>query len=138
MKRTESAEVRFSSGKAVEPNIYRSKYAAVHRLYSRVKGGGDERGGGTESADPRNFSAKSVDAAIERSAVRLQLCFESVICTIVLPKSESITFIGSANPLKLLFKSAIRTKFLPKSADPQTLSPSPVNYFKLGQVQTHT
>ena len=56
MKRTESAEVRFSSGKAVEPNIYRSKYAAVHRLYSRVKGGGGMKGGGGQNPPIRAIS----------------------------------------------------------------------------------
>ena len=91
----------------------------------RYMGGGGGMKGGTGFADPRNFIAKSVDAAIERSAVRLQLCFESVIRTIFLPKSESITFIGTADPLKLLLKSAIRMKFWAKSADPPTLSPSP-------------
>ena len=55
----------------------------------------------------------------------LELYFESVIRTLFLAISESIRFIGSADPLKLLLKSAIRRKFLAKSADPQTLSPSP-------------
>ena len=101
-----------------------------HRLHcctctSLFSGGVKGGGGGAGSADPRNFSAKSIDVAIKRSAVRLQLCFESVIRTIFLPKSESITFIGYADQLKLLLKSAIRTKILAKSADPQTLSPSP-------------
>ena len=80
--------------------------------------------GGTGSADPHNVSAKSVDAAIERSALRLQLCFESVIRTMFLPKSESTTFIGSADPLKLLLKPAIRAEIftqIRRSADPSTL-----------------
>ena len=38
--------------------------------------------GGYRIRHPRNFIAKSVDAAIERSAVLLQLCFKSVIRTV--------------------------------------------------------
>ena len=52
----------------------------------------------------------------------LELCFQSIIRTTFLPKSESIIFIGPADPLKFLLKSAIRRRFLAKSTDTQTLS----------------
>ena len=48
---------------------------------------------------------------------QLELCFESIIHTLFLLKSESIRLIGSVYLLKLLFKAAIQRKFLAKSAN---------------------
>ena len=70
------------------------------------------------------FSYHQINASIKCAAPSIT-SVESVISTLFFGKSESIRFIGSADPLKLLLKSAIRRKFLAKSADRQTFHPSP-------------
>ena len=88
-----------------------------------------------ENTTKNNFSIRFftfplhglLDLATERCAVQLGLhvCFESIIYTTFLPKSESIIFICSTDPLKLLLKSVIQTDVLAKCTDPQTLSAPP-------------
>ena len=83
-----------------------------------------------ENTTKNNFSIRFfrfplhglLDLATERCAVQLGLhvCFESIIYTTFLPKSESIIFICSTDPLKLLLKSVIQTRFgqMHRSTDP--------------------